>query len=427
MLTRIVDPVYGVFQIDDFQRELILTPEVQRLRDIRQSNINSLFLPGVANVSRYEHSIGVGYLAGYISSHLKLAKKDKMELIAAGILHDVATPPFGHTVEYVLKDQFDFDHEVFAAKIVEGKFVYPIFRGWLPKSTKILRKYSLDPKKVASYIRGEDTLGQLINAEIDLDNIDNVARTAIHASKSIGTYEPKKLIEGFVLKDGELIFLESHLDEAEKWVSTRKEMYDEFFIDPYDWSAKAALAYAFEEGVLHGVFDESSWVLTDSELLLLLSDVRRLKELSDSWESAEKIAEIGKRFLIGDLFKNIGWYLVRKQENIDLLNNLKQRKLVANSLEESLGIEIVLDFVPNNKYKPIELKIIRRYLDQEQFSFVTLGERDTMWLLCVSTVERNLSKRKIARLRNNCIQLFVGILGEELSCVPSPEKRLQLH
>ena len=425
MLTRIVDPVYGVFQIDDFQRELILTPEVQRLRDVRQSNINSLFLPGVANVSRYEHSIGVGYLASLVSNHLKLAKKEKMELIAAGILHDIATPPFGHTIEYILRDQFDFDHETFASKIVEGKFVYPIFRGWLSKSTKILRKYSLDPKKVASYIRGEGTLGQLINAEIDLDNVDNVVRTAIHASKRIGTYEPKKLIEGFVLKDGELIFLESHLNEVEKWVSARKDMYHEFFIDPYDWSAKAALAYAFEESVLHGIFDESSWVLTDSELLLLLSDVRRLKELSDSRESAEKIAEIGKRFLIGELFENVGWYWVRKQENIDLLNNLKQRKLVANGLEESLGIEIVLDFVPNNKYKPIELKIIRRYLNQEQFSFVTLGERDTMWLLCVSTPERDLSKRKIARLRNKCIQLFVDILDEELPCVSSPEKRLQ--
>jgi hypothetical protein len=424
MSTRIVDPVYGVFQIDRFERELILSPEVQRLRDIRQSNINSLFLPGVANVSRYEHSIGVGHLARLVSNHLKLKEQEKKHLIASAILHDIATPPFGHTIEYILKERFGFDHETFASKIIQGDFVYPILRGWLSQSTKILRKYSLDPAEVSSYIRGEGISGKLINAEIDLDNIDNVVRTAVHTSKDINRYDPEKFIEGFALRNGEICFLESCLNEVKKWIDARQDMYHEFFADPYDWSAKTMLAYAFEQGVLHNIFDEDSWVLTDTELLLLLSDNKRLLELSDSRESAEKIAEIGKRFFIGDLFRIIGWYWVRNQKNISRLNNLLQRKTVAKELEENLSLEVILDFVPNNKYKPLKLTLIRPYLDRMESREVTLGERDTMWLLSVITPERNLTEAKISQVRNRCTELLKDILDEEVPYVPSPYKRL---
>ena len=48
----LVDPLYGRIAIDDFLADLIAQPEMQRLRDVRLSNINSLLLPGGSNISR---------------------------------------------------------------------------------------------------------------------------------------------------------------------------------------------------------------------------------------------------------------------------------------------------------------------------------------------------------------------------------------
>jgi hypothetical protein len=50
--------------LDHFLADLIEQPEMQRLRDVRLSNINSGTLTGAANISRFEHSIGTALLAG---------------------------------------------------------------------------------------------------------------------------------------------------------------------------------------------------------------------------------------------------------------------------------------------------------------------------------------------------------------------------
>ena len=60
----------------------MLTPEVQRLREVRLCNINSLCITGSANTNRYEHSVGTAFLAqinieSKLQKHLRLSKQDK--------------------------------------------------------------------------------------------------------------------------------------------------------------------------------------------------------------------------------------------------------------------------------------------------------------------------------------------------------------
>ena len=76
---RIFDPLYGTIHLSEFEYELIQLPEVQRLREVRMCNINSLLITGASQISRFEHSIGVMYLAKvwlennkkYYLTHLK--------------------------------------------------------------------------------------------------------------------------------------------------------------------------------------------------------------------------------------------------------------------------------------------------------------------------------------------------------------------
>src|SRR6266403_323189 len=60
---RIWDPLYGLLALSPLERKFAFAPEVQRLRQVRLCNIDSLLIPGAAHVSRFEHALGVLRLA----------------------------------------------------------------------------------------------------------------------------------------------------------------------------------------------------------------------------------------------------------------------------------------------------------------------------------------------------------------------------
>ena len=67
----IKDSVHDHIQVDGVARDLLDTPEVQRLRNIRQLGTVSLVYPS-ANHTRFEHSLGVYHLACEALEHLAI-------------------------------------------------------------------------------------------------------------------------------------------------------------------------------------------------------------------------------------------------------------------------------------------------------------------------------------------------------------------
>jgi uncharacterized protein len=61
-----LDPLHGPIEFDETVLALIRSPVVQRLRHVRLSNIDSVDMPAIANLSRFEHVLGVAYLAGEV-------------------------------------------------------------------------------------------------------------------------------------------------------------------------------------------------------------------------------------------------------------------------------------------------------------------------------------------------------------------------
>ena len=60
------DALYGRMSFPPEIAALILTPVVQRLRHVRLSNIDSLDMPAIANLSRFEHVLGTAHLASRV-------------------------------------------------------------------------------------------------------------------------------------------------------------------------------------------------------------------------------------------------------------------------------------------------------------------------------------------------------------------------
>ena len=71
-MKSIKDPVHGYIQVDSTLLPLLDTPQVQRLRYIRQLGFSYLVYPG-AHHTRFEHSLGTMHLANALGTRLSLS------------------------------------------------------------------------------------------------------------------------------------------------------------------------------------------------------------------------------------------------------------------------------------------------------------------------------------------------------------------
>jgi HD superfamily phosphohydrolase len=83
-----LDPLYGSVQFDETLVALVQTPVVQRLRHVRLSNIDSIDIPAIANLSRFEHVVGVAHLASEVGFLKGLPPFDHLVLKGSALLHD---------------------------------------------------------------------------------------------------------------------------------------------------------------------------------------------------------------------------------------------------------------------------------------------------------------------------------------------------
>ena len=101
------DPVHGFVSVPKgLVMALVETPEVQRLRRIRQLGLGFLVFPGAVH-TRFEHGIGAMALMQEALDTLRekgtVMDTDEVEgALAAALLHDVGHGPFSHTLEDVL-------------------------------------------------------------------------------------------------------------------------------------------------------------------------------------------------------------------------------------------------------------------------------------------------------------------------------------
>lgn len=126
---HIHDNVHGNIYLDPLSLKFIDTQQFQRLRDLKQLGVAYMVYPGAVH-SRFEHSLGVYWLAGeavqklknYQGSELGIDYFDIQTVKLAGLLHDVGHGPFSHLFEREFLPRVvdgHWSHEEMSMKLVD--------------------------------------------------------------------------------------------------------------------------------------------------------------------------------------------------------------------------------------------------------------------------------------------------------------------
>ena len=325
---RIWDPLYGRMQVSTFESDLISLPEVQRLRYIRMCNINSLLITGASEISRFEHTIGVLRLAQEWVKENGIQQTWGENLLAAAILHDYQTGPFGHSFQYVLEDtnieDKYFVHEDVALGAAENYYMQinaaAQFAGSEFGAPKLLKERWDDVTKI---IDGSGVLGPIIAGTMDLDNLDNVVRLAYHAGLANQEDVVAVLRVARGMRPGKIPGLLSVraavVEDIVRWQGVRKRLYEFLLLDWAEFSAKAMLTKAVEEALKTGVLGSNSWSYTDDRFLKYLEE--------EALGEKQEIADLVRRIRCGDLYWPI---LLERSTEVEHYKRLSSLDVKAN-------------------------------------------------------------------------------------------------
>jgi|SRR5712664_2552921 len=301
-MLRFYDLLYGRIELPEWIGPFLRLPEFVRLRGVRLSNVDSLEFKDFANSTRWEHGLAVAYLAARCGETRGLASQKAAELTLAGLLHDVATPPFAHTAEYVLEN---FDHEIETERLLAGVAGndstpdLPVFGSALPQFRKAAEalarahRIHVDPDEVARMVAGGGELGFLIAGTLDLDNADNVTRGCAQMGISVDPNIPLNVAEWLATKDTAPTDLASEEHPAvQAWLKYRSAYYTAFFsASDQEHGRQAFLQHLMRRGLRSGLPRRALIWSTDEGLLDRLANTE-----DDLWPGRSSLSELVERY-----------------------------------------------------------------------------------------------------------------------------------
>lgn len=208
---RLRDPIHGLIVFDsDFDTiawELIETPEMQRLRRIKQLGFSEFTFPSATH-NRFSHSIGVYYNARKLMKVVAEAEGDEYDqkraeaVLYAALLHDVGHGPFSHAFENAREEiakargenAID-NHEIYSGRIISDAAgsIYPILEA---------RRTGLS-NEVAAIIEADDPMDiyhAVISSSFDADRLDFLVRDRYMTGTGAGAIDVDWLIDNLTEK-----------------------------------------------------------------------------------------------------------------------------------------------------------------------------------------------------------------------------------
>lgn len=252
--TKIIDPLSrGPIRLVSPIDELLSLPIINRLRSIRQLSFSFLSYPS-ANHTRFEHSVGVYYLAQQLLEvpavkRISDEETSKAFLIAA-LLHDVGQGPGSHSIEKLFGAKYD---QIKTIQIVSAPELRKLgIRDVLEEN---LRRKVLQILPNGKPLTKKDKLclffRESLDSEIDIDRLDFLNRDAYFCGLLTGRVDPLHIIEYIDPSEIDVGYKyafskDPHaLEFINGAISARSELYPLVYQDEKRMAADEAFCHAF--------------------------------------------------------------------------------------------------------------------------------------------------------------------------------------
>jgi len=377
---EIKDPVHGYVYITEAEKQLIDSYPVQRLHRLRQL-AGSEFVYSGANHTRFEHSIGVMYLAGKVTENQNLSQllsEEEIQIVRmAALLHDVGHGPFSHVFEHLLVKFLNKTHEDMTRWIIQKSELRDIISG-LGYDADAIGKLAVGELRR----RGKAFLDQIIQSAVDVDKLDFVVRDTYHTGAEYGYVDIFRLIHMLDVLGENLAVDVGALSALESFVLARLESFRSIYFHRVGRAAQIMLATAMEKAK-----DELGLVDFDSpEDYLSLNDYTVWTMLKQCKKSRGIIEKLERRRLLKCAYDRT--FHVREKMVPSIFSVDEVREQMRNKIASEAGVEpqaIVID-VPTVPSVPYHHSDLLEPMEIPVFQKTRTGEKIPLRLSDISSV-----------------------------------------
>ncbi|MHC1736358.1 MAG: HD domain-containing protein [Erysipelotrichaceae bacterium] len=244
------DPIHEYIHIEyQVIWDCLNSPEFQRLRRIHQLGATHQVYHA-AEHSRFSHSLGVYEIVRRMVNEVEglkdaLSEEEQIEVMLAGMLHDIGHGPFSHSFESVL----DFNHEKMGALILLGEST---IHNVLVSHHPDLPKHIVD---ILQHKHSNPILNQVVSGQLDADRMDYLLRDAYFTGTSYGTFDLERVLRTLRLHDDKLVVKESGVHTIEDYIMARYHMYWQVYYHPVSRSFETILVRFFKRLVVLNAVD----------------------------------------------------------------------------------------------------------------------------------------------------------------------------
>jgi uncharacterized protein len=321
MAKTIRDPIHGDIEVSELELNVLDSPQMQRLRRIKQLSFCSLIYPG-ANHTRFEHSLGTMHIAGKMASAAGLDEEESKKIRLAALLHDVGHLPYSHSLESVL----GLNHEAIGKYLLKKSSLSEI----------ITENYALS--EVFGILAGKGP-GKIVSSQIDADRIDYLARDSHYTGVAYGVVDIERIINVTRLQKESLCFLEKGITAIESLLVGRNLMFSAVYFHHTVRIAEAMLQNAVgqikeqlerEDLILMGDDDLRTFIRNHEEgrEIFQLLDNRRLYKLAYRWG----LMDINKTKDINKIKTELS------KKGVDMASSIIQQVCVPHNITSDLSI-----------------------------------------------------------------------------------------
>ncbi|MEM2098987.1 MAG: HD domain-containing protein [Candidatus Bathyarchaeia archaeon] len=372
---EIKDPVHGYVYITENEKAIIDSYPVQRLRRLRQLAGSEYVYPG-ANHTRFEHCVGVMYLAGKVveNPHVsQIITDDEADMLRiSGLLHDVGHGPFSHVFEQLLIRELDKTHEDITSWIIEKSEV----------SDQIARM-GYTPSEVAKlavgklHKQGKAFMDQVISSAVDVDKQDFIVRDTFHTGAEYGFIDVFRLIHALDVFEENLAVDLGALSALESFIIARIESFKSIYFHRVGRAAQIMLAMAMEKAN-----DELGLTCFKTpEDYLAMDDYTVWSALKNCSKSRQLISDLENRKMLKCAYERTFYEKDTMVSNIFGREAYRQQVQAEIAREAGVAIDTVVIDVPTVPSVPYHHSALMENMEIPVFSKTQGGGTKTLYRL----------------------------------------------